>query len=112
MKQGGMQANVPASCFNECGRRFLRPMIELVAPKVVVTLGRSAMRATCRAFAITSPQSLTSAVAKAIPLFADTMLMPLYHPSPTVLNTTRALEVQHTDWRAVARLLQSSVIAA
>lgn len=50
MKRGGMRAPIPESCATECGRRFLRPTIELVAPRVVATLGGRAMRAVCRAF--------------------------------------------------------------
>lgn len=105
MKQGGMQARIPESCFAECGRRFLRPAIELVSPKVVVTLGSKAMRAVCRAYELDPPGQFADAVAEPIPLTAATTLMPLFHPSRTVLNTLRSLDAQRGDWRRVGLAL-------
>ena len=47
LKQGGMQAAVDPVWFANCGKLFLRPTIELIAPNAVVTLGERAYRAVC-----------------------------------------------------------------
>ena len=52
LKDGGMQAKVRADWFTNCGARFLRPTIDLIAPKVVVTLGERAYRATTAAYGV------------------------------------------------------------
>jgi DNA polymerase len=106
MKQGGMQAAVSDSCFRECGTRFLRPTIEVVAPRVVVTLGTKSLRAVCWAFNHVPPATLSEAVARPISITNATVLMPLYHPSRTVLNTMRSYDAQRIDWREVGRLLE------
>jgi DNA polymerase len=104
-RAGGMQGRVPKSCVRECGRQFLRPMIQLVAPRIVVTLGSKAMAATCAAFGRESPGRLACVVAQPIRLNERTELVPLYHPSPTVLNTIRSLDAQRADWRKLAGML-------
>lgn len=96
MKRGGMRAPLPESCGNECGRRFLRPTIELVAPRVVVSLGGRAMRAVCQAFDVVPPANLSAAVAIPIALFGSTVLMPLYHPA-----ASRSHEAQQRGWHQV-----------
>jgi DNA polymerase len=108
MKSGGMQASIPGSCFRQCGSRFLRPLVELVSPRVVATLGQNAMQAVCGAFGLVSKGKLRDVVAQPIPLTGGTMLMPLYHPSRTVLNTARSLETQREDWRNVGRVLSGA----
>jgi DNA polymerase len=100
MKRGGMRAPVPECCAAECGRRFLRPTIEIVAPRVVVTLGGRAMKAVCRAFDVAHPSSLCAAVAVPIPLTSSTVLMPLYHPA-----ASRPGQAQQLDWDRVRTTL-------
>lgn len=105
MKTGGMGATIPRSCFDECGQRFLRPTIELVSPKVVVSLGAGAMKAVFRAYGLGSCGSLASVVGQPILLPGGPLLMPLYHPGRRVLNTYRSLDEQKRDWRQVGRIL-------
>ena len=44
LKQGGLQAKVKPERFMNCGSRFLRRTIDLIAPKAVVSLGEWAYR--------------------------------------------------------------------
>lgn len=111
MKRGGMQAAVPDACYAECGRRFLRPTIDLVSPKLVVTLGRKAMAAVCDLYKVPRPRKFRDAVAKPIRLAPAMLLMPVYHPSPTVLNTHRSPALQREDWRHVGRVLSALAAA-
>lgn len=100
MKRGGMRAPVSEACASACGRRFLRPTIELIAPKVIVSLGARAMGAVCRAFDLEPPARLCAAVAVPIPLAGSTVLMPLYHPA-----ASRSRQAQESDWDRVRTLL-------
>ena len=105
MKRGGMRAPLPESCATECGRRFLRPTIELVAPRVVVSLGGRAMGAVCRAFGLEPPASLAAAAAIPIPLTSSAVLMPLHHPS-----ASRSRQAQQRDWDRVRTVLDGGAV--
>ncbi|MEX2672839.1 MAG: uracil-DNA glycosylase family protein [Phycisphaeraceae bacterium] len=96
---------IPKDCFRRCGERFLRPMIELVAPQIVVTLGGGALQATCHAFGHHPPRRLADAATNPIRLNPKSVLMPLYHPSGRVFNRYRSMENQRQDWRRVRQLL-------
>jgi uracil-DNA glycosylase len=101
-KEGGMRGSIPASCFRECGRAFLRPTIEIVSPAVVVTLGSGATNAVNRAFKLSPPAKLPAAgeVAQSTRVNAMTWLMPLYHP-----RASRLRDAQRADWCEVGKLL-------
>jgi uracil-DNA glycosylase len=105
MKRGGMRAPVSGACATECGRRFLRPTIELVAPRVVVSLGARAMWAVCRAFDLEPPARLEAAAAIPIPLTSSVVLMPLYHPA-----ASRSRQAQQRDWNRVRSVLDGAGI--
>jgi uracil-DNA glycosylase family 4 len=110
MKSGeknGRQQSIAASCFTNCSP-FLKRSIELVAPSVVVTLGTHALTATRRAFGISSDEPLSQAVGQPVPLATGIQLVPMYHPSPTVVNTHRSREVMRNDWRSLKPLLRPS----
>jgi DNA polymerase len=100
MKRGGMRAPIPESCATECGRRFLRPIIELVSPRVLVSLGGPATGAVCRAFDLAPPGNLKAAIAVPVPLTPSIVLMPLYHPA-----ASRSRHAQQADWERVREVL-------
>lgn len=89
-------------------RPFLRATVDRVAPQVVATLGRVALEQLCQAFDIDPPrETLDQIVARPIATKSFT-LIPLYHPSPRVINSRRNFEAQCRDMKRVARLIQSS----
>jgi DNA polymerase len=95
LKDGGMQAKVRPEWFANCGVRFLRPTIDLIAPKVVVTLGQWAYRAVTAAYSVPS-----TAFRKAVErpegfrLVDGITCIPVYHCGARILNS-------HT-WREAA----------
>ena len=107
-KRGGRQQSVPVSCFSNCSS-FLKTTIEIVAPRLVITLGKEALRATARAFGILSTEPLSQCVGHPVALAPGIQLVPVYHPSPTVVNTHRSIEQMRTDWRSIGRLLNQNV---
>jgi uracil-DNA glycosylase len=80
--------------------RFLRRLIEIIDPLVVVTLGRIALDALRRVQY--HEFSLRESVGK-ICRWHGRLLVPLYHPSPQVLASHRREAEQLKDYRAVRR---------
>jgi uracil-DNA glycosylase family 4 len=82
---------------------FLRRQIELIEPRVVVTLGAVALDAlravACHEFTLKDS-------AGRVLRWDGRWLVPLYHPSPQVLASHRREDAQLRDYRAVARAVR------
>jgi len=107
LKSGGLQAAVDSSWFSNCGARFLRPQIEVVAPRVVVALGQRAYEAILRTYDI-RPGAFRDAVESpdGILLPGGSRLLAVYHCGNRILNTHRKYPEQLRDWRRVASWMQ------
>ena len=81
---------------------FLRRQVEVVDPRVVVTLGAVALAA-LRAVEY-HPFTLKENVGQ-VQTWRGRLLVPLYHPSPQVLASHRRESQQLEDYRSVARAL-------
>ena len=84
---------------------FLRRTIELINPEVIVTLGGVALDALKRLH--DHPFTLRDDGAK-VRRWRDRKLIPLYHPSPQVLITSRKEDQQLRDYKVVARAILNS----
>ncbi|HEY0084095.1 MAG TPA: uracil-DNA glycosylase [Pyrinomonadaceae bacterium] len=84
---------------------FLERQIELVAPRVVVTLGAVALAALGR---IEYHQFTLKDSAGRVCEWKGRLLVPLYHPSPQVLASHRREDAQLRDYAAVARAIRQS----
>ena len=106
LKSGGLSGPVNADWFRECGPAFLRPQIELVRPRAVVTLGERAYGALMRAFGL-QPIKFREAVEapRPVELLPGVAYFPVYHCSPRVLAGTRTLARQREDWRRIGAWL-------
>jgi uracil-DNA glycosylase family 4 len=84
---------------------FLRRQLEIINPRVVVTMGRVSLEA------IRSIEyhqlNLREAAGKVFE-WGGRLLVPLYHPSPQVLASHRREREQLRDYKAVARALRAS----
>lgn len=81
---------------------FLRRQIEVVSPRVVVTMGRVSLEA-LRGIEY-HQLNLREAAGKVFE-WAGRLLVPLYHPSPQVLASHRREAEQLRDYKAVRRAL-------
>src|SRR5829696_1594971 len=81
---------------------FLRWQVEVIDPRVVVTLGAVALAA-LRAVEY-HPFTLKENVGQ-VQTWRGRLLVPLYHPSPQVLASHRREPQQLEDYRSVARAL-------
>ncbi|HEX5964814.1 MAG TPA: uracil-DNA glycosylase [Pyrinomonadaceae bacterium] len=83
---------------------FLRRTIELIDPRVIVTLGSVALEALKR---IQYHELSLKQSAAQIQRWNDSVLVPIYHPSPQVLASHRREAEQLQDYRVVAEAVRS-----
>lgn len=107
LKAGTMNSRVSPSCFRACAHRFLKPLIDLLYPRVVVTLGSSALYAIRHAYGLVQRPSLRSLLASrtSFVLPSGIKVFPLCHPSPVVQRTFRGMAEQRADWARVSHAL-------
>jgi uracil-DNA glycosylase len=108
LKGGGMQAKTRPDWFANCGARFLKPTIALIAPIVIVTLGERAYRAVTGAYGV--PRVAFRTAVEEPDGFAlpdiSARWFPMYHCGARILNTHRPLTQQRRDWERVERALR------
>lgn len=104
---GGLQAPVVPEWFDNCGARFLRPLIDLILPRVVVTLGWWAMATVLGIYGLAVPKHFTDGVddPHGFGLSDSIRLFPMYHPGNRVLNTHRHWDQQVEDWARLKDVL-------
>ena len=107
LKRGGMAARVRSDWFDTCGPRYLKPLIEIVQPRIVVTLGAWAYQSVCHLWSL-KQLPLRDAVddPQGFHLSSQTVLFPRYHCGRRILNTVRKLEQQHADWERIGTALE------
>jgi DNA polymerase len=85
---------------------FLRRTIELIDPRVIVTLGSVALEALKR---IQYHELNLKDSAAQIHTWHDRVLVPIYHPSPQVLASHRREAAQLQDYQVVAEAVRKSL---
>jgi uracil-DNA glycosylase family 4 len=111
LKPGGMQGRPPVAYARECVPRFLVPVLALIRPRAVVTLGEYALSSLLEAYGLRCDEPLVRLVTAGrtfelpLPDGRAARLFPRLHPSPTVRNAVRSLALQKEDWAAVGAYL-------
>jgi uracil-DNA glycosylase len=85
---------------------FLSRTIDLVSPSIIVTLGTVALEAL--KLIHYHEFSLREDAAR-VREWNERLLIPLYHPSPQVLITSRSEQQQLRDYKVVARAIQKRI---
>jgi len=107
-KTGGCHSELRKEWFDSCGREFLRPQVELLRPKAVVTLGERAFRALLDAFQIEQPASFDDAVSgPGIPLPGGARVFAVYHCGQRTLSSHREMAAQFQDWQRIKSFLDA-----
>lgn len=115
LKAGGASAKLPKSAVGRC-RIFLRETIEIIRPKIVLTLGKPAFDSLVRSYkdalpaAVRKIKTMTAAAAlQADPpeILPGTRLVPAYHCGSLgqMQHSGRPLDRQLEDWRRLRRWL-------
>jgi len=90
MKPGAMNAPHPSACVKNCGDRSLKPLIDLIRPKAIVTLGVVPTMSVLGLYANLDPElavlrrSALRDVFSKVPINLNSCrprLFPMYHPS-------------------------------
>jgi uracil-DNA glycosylase len=89
MKPGAMNAANPSGVIAHCGKHFLKPLIELVKPKAIVSLGAVPALSVLKAYASTNPELAALGGSAFGPIFqkgpialgeTGRRLFPMFHP--------------------------------
>lgn len=99
LKRGGLQAIVKEEWFRNC-EVFLKSTIQLVEPRILVTLGKRAYVSVSNIFglsAIPFNEAVSDPDGFALPN-GSTRFFPMYHCGRRILNTHRPLHKQKEDW--------------
>lgn len=100
LRPGRLTGTIKPHWFNNCSKQFLRPQVELVNPKVVVTLGYLAYRSLVKAHDLPPQRRMREAVKQVVPLPRGALLVPVYHPGNNGTRS-RTFEEQKLDWQRV-----------
>ena len=95
---------IESRCFANCSEAFLRPQVELVNPRVVLTLGRMAYRSLMTAYGLKPKERMREAVNETVELTKHTWLVPVFHPGNNGTRS-RSFEKQKEDWQRVKGIL-------
>ena len=113
-QEGGLQGPVKDEWFQNCGKKFLKPLIQVVNPKIVVALGRQAFKAILEAYDI--PYALSQTYRNVViregqsggkKLPAGPLLFPVYHCGSKIINMTRDMNNQLNDWKHIGQALHT-----
>jgi hypothetical protein len=105
--QGSLELILNQDDVNNFAVLFINPLLEIIKPKVIITLGLASTRAILNIFTLTvEKKTLTDMVAiSPINLTADIKLVPMFHCGASVINRNRSLEQQKNDWLRVKAIL-------
>jgi DNA polymerase len=110
LKGNGLQGPVKRCWFQNCSV-FLKKQVEIVAPKIVISLGEMAFRALLAAFELKAG-GFKAAVedSKGILLPNGSILFPVYHCGARILNTHRSINQQRQDWEKVNEKIRDILV--
>jgi uracil-DNA glycosylase len=108
LKKGGLSGPVKKRWFDNCGHNFLRPLIGIMQPKIVVTLGKYAYEIMCKVYGFPKVKFREAIIFQGSGFFLknDIRYFPVYHCSRLVINSkTRTFEEQIADWQKIRRAI-------
>lgn len=103
LKPEGKSANVLSEWQRNCCSKFLKPLIGIIRPKVVIALGKKAYRAIMYLYG-KKPEPFKDAVDNPVPieLEHELFLFPVYHCSQQIINSgVRGETDQKRDWAKI-----------
>lgn len=123
LKEGEMNAKIPDEVYRNCSNEFLKPLIELISPKVIIALGKTATKSTLMAFKDKIGDSdklikstFSELFDKEVFQIEETkmVIIPVYHPGSlgqanrkklSKEKNKKGLELQKEDWLKITRYL-------
>lgn len=96
-----------------CGNLFLKPLISMLQPKVIIAMGLPAFHTICSLYGLKAYEKKNLkdviGIESGFRILADTTVFPVYHCSPLGV-ANRKWDGQIADWKKVQRKLQGEGI--
>jgi len=111
LKNGGLQAPIKDEWLANCSANFFRPLVAIVKPKIILTLGKRVSETILDLYGIPySKAAPLSHLMNGSPfmLTESTHLFPVYHCGAGGVNRNRSMEKQAEDWGKAAAWFASS----
>lgn len=108
LKTGGLQGCVEDRWFANCASAFFRPLVEIINPRVIITLGKKTSESVLRLYGIAYSKSVpfSSIVERAPYALSNTIsLFPVYHCGAGSVNRNRSMLQQREDWLKIRKWL-------
>lgn len=106
LKENGAQAPVKQAWFSSCVKYFLKPLIQIVSPRAVVSLGKEAYLSMCNLYGLPKMKFKQAIEApEGFHLSHGTIYFPMYHCGARILNTYRSYNQQVNDWQRLRTVL-------
>ncbi|MDB5022869.1 MAG: hypothetical protein JWP78_624 [Mucilaginibacter sp.] len=98
--QGDLNRILNQKLINEIAEEFTAPLISIVKPRIIITLGTVPLRAVLSIFKIKPQYHTLKEFVSGSPLNLDSglYLFPMYHCGSSGANRNRKLELQKQDW--------------
>lgn len=113
LKPGNLQSDVNKEWLHNCGKPFLKPLIEIISPQIVVALGEKAFYSILETFDKSYKRQKYGLTVDAvgttggIELFSGTRIIPVYHCGQKIINfKTRGWTEQLNDWKRIEQVLR------
>lgn len=108
LKEGdGLAAETKNDWYRNCGNKFLKPLIDLVQPKIVITLGEKAYKSLVNLYGLPNIK-FKEAVERTAPFLIGKGIhyFPMYHCGRISLNRNRNWSLQLKDWERIKPFLK------
>lgn len=107
LKQGRMSDSISSRCYQNCGTKFLKPLIDLVNPEIIIALGRAPFASVMNLY---KPEGFPKVprqkdIVRAEPILIgehNIKLFPVYHCGP-LGRANRKFNEQVLDWMNIKK---------
>ncbi len=109
LKQGNMSAKLTQKCIQNCGSRFLKPLVDLINPGLIITIGYKPYASLLALYKPNGWEKIKplKAVVRQAPIILNPeglKLIPMYHCGGLGL-ANRRMEEQLKDWKDINKWL-------
>lgn len=112
--EGGMQGKIKSEWASSSATNFLKPLIEIIKPKVIIALGQSPFQAIHSIYKgqitpdLPSNLPFKDYVGKFFVTKDKTKIFPVYHCGVRAVNSFRKIEEQLVDWQNIKKHMASN----
>jgi hypothetical protein len=106
LKSGSMSANFKDKWLKESREMFLVPLINIIKPKLIITLGTKSLLSVSKIYGFTLNSLKSEVEGSPIEVDGDVTIFPVFHPGSLGL-ANRNSELQKADWLKIGEFYKS-----